>query len=324
MSNLLTASRLTCARACQRLHHIKYDLGYRAAITALVLRFGTLVHKGLEAWWRAAMAGLPQEQWLDAALAAMQGESDLYDLARAQVLLAGYHLRWKDEPYDVLAVEVRFELELRNPTTGHPSRTWRLAGKIDVIVRDRRTGLVHNIEHKTSSEDISPGSEYFRRLRLDGQVSIYFEGGRSLGHEIASCIYDVLGKPRHKPLEVNTRRSAPETPDEFRQRIGEAVAEEPAKYFQRCDVVRLEAEMEDALHDVWQLGQQIRESELAQRYPRNPDACSRYGRTCEFFGVCTGEASLEDAAKFIRHSEVHPELAPDVEREKSEQQEAVP
>lgn len=340
-NRFLTASRLKDARACRRLHHLEYDLGYRPVEDAEVLRFGTLMHRGLEALFNAMKDGAADP--LASGLAAMVA-GDPFDIARAQVLLTGYWLRWKDEPLDVLAVEVRFDVELRNPGTGMPSRTWRLAGKIDLVVRDRRDGLVYVVEHKTSAEDITPGSDYWKRLRMDGQVSVYFEGGTALGYEVAGCIYDVLGKSQHRPGEVplldehgnkvvldaqgervrtkqgkwrQTADSAegfvlqtrPETPEEFRERLAVVVAENPSRFFARGVVVRLEGEMADAMHDVWQLGQELREAELAGRHPRNPDACVRYGRTCPFFAVCTGEASLDDPTRFTRIADVHPELA---------------
>jgi hypothetical protein len=86
-----------------------------------------------------------------------------------------------------------------------------------------------------------------------------------------------------------------------------AIAEDPSGYFQRGEVVRLEAEMADALHDVWSIAKQIREAELAKRFPRNPDACVRWGRTCEFFPVCTGETSIDGPA--FRRSAAHSELS---------------
>jgi hypothetical protein len=320
-SRLLTSSRLKAARACQRLHLFEYELGYRPAETEGALRFGTLLHKGLEAWWRGLTSGY--EVALAAALEAVASEeADAFDRVRAEEMLRGYHCRWVEEPYKVLAVEAEFETELRNPTTGQPSRTWRLAGKVDAVVMDLRDGLVRVVEHKTSSEDITPGSEYWRRLRMDGQVSVYFEGAKSLGHEVSGCLYDVLGKPGIRPLKATPpdarkykkdgtlyagQREVDETPEEFRARLVETIAESPARFYQRGEVVRLEAEMDEALFDVWQLGQQIREAELAQRAPRNPDACVRYGRTCPFFDVCTGAASL-DGGGFIRRENVHPEL----------------
>ncbi|HEX5659817.1 MAG TPA: hypothetical protein VFX59_21630, partial [Polyangiales bacterium] len=52
----------------------------------------------------------------------------------------------------------------------------------------------------------------------------------------------------------------------------------------------------------------IREAELANAHPRNPDSCQRFGRTCGYFDVCTGVASLDDPSRFTRVDNVHPEL----------------
>lgn len=302
--SLLTSSRLRAARRCLRLHRFLYLDGYRPVERPGPRRFGTLVHQALEAWWGAA-----GEERLDAALAALDaGEADPFERAKAEALLRGYHLRWGDEPYDVLAVEAEFEAPLRNPATGQPSRTYRLGGKVDAIVRDRRDGRVLIVEHKTTSEDASPGSEYWRRLRMDGQVGIYYAGARALGHDVAGCLYDVLRRPGQRPLKANGRRAADETPDEYLARVISAIADAPGDFYARGEVVRLEDEMAEAMHDVWQTAVQIREATITGRHPRNPDACVGFGRTCDFFGVCTGEASLDDWTQFTRTDDVHPEL----------------
>src|SRR3990167_5857191 len=126
---------------------------------------------------------------------------DSFELGRARALLCGYDARWLDEAIETLAVEREFTVPLINPPTGAPSRTFVLSGKIDAIARfaDGRTVIV---EHKTSSEDISPGSEYWRRLTLDTQISAYYLGARSLGFEVDGCLYDVLGKPALRPLKA--------------------------------------------------------------------------------------------------------------------------
>lgn len=317
---ILSASRLKDARSCQRLHHYRYGLGYRPAEDATTLRFGTLVHLGLEAWW----SDPNPNHALDSALAAMAGEADPFERARAEVMLIGYDARWSEErsQYEVLAVEARFEAPLRNPETGRPSQTWQLGGKLDVLVREVATGRKLVVEHKTTSEDASAGSDYIRRLRMDGQVSVYYAGAEALGHPVDACLYDILRKPRQAPkkkaAEVKLKKDgtpyagqqlADEAPEEFRARLAEAVAEKPAEFFVRCEVVRLEGEVAEAIYDVWQLGQQLRESERLSRYPRNPGACLSYGRTCAFFGVCTGEASLENPTLFKKLDTPHPELA---------------
>lgn len=342
---LMTASRARVARSCRRRHQYQFLLGYRPTEDAAALRFGTLIHHALEAWWLAAKAQRPVDEWLNAAMTALaEREADELDLARAQVMVMGYHLRWAGEPYEVLAVEAEFNAPLRNPLTGRVSQVWRLGGKVDVLARDLRTGSVCLIEHKTTSEDVSPGSDYWKRLRMDGQVSTYFEGARHLGHDVAVCVYDVLAKPKHTlkavPLlddhgnkvvldasgeRVRTAQgkwrqtgdaaqgyvlqTRPETLDEYKARLVEELGAEPQRYWCRGDVVRLEAELHGALLDTWQLAQSLREEQLAGRYPRNPDACMAPGRTCPFFAVCAGEASIDDERLFTRSTDAHPELA---------------
>ena len=344
---LMTASRARDARACRRRHYLRYTLGYRSAEDAHALRFGTLLHLMLEHWWCAVREGLEVDDWLRAAqgVLAAQGNVELIDRLKLQVLLTGYHFRWKEEAafYEVLGVELQFEGPLTNPKTGRASQLWKLAGKLDVLLRDRRDGLVRVVEHKSSSEDVSPGSDYWRRLKMDGQVSVYFEGGRILGHEVYAVLYDVVGKLRHDFVQVPvldelgnkvvhnaqgervrtaqgkwrqtgdtaqgfTLQTRPETAEEFQQRIAGVVAEAPEKYFSRAEVHRLEQELADGITDVWQLGQSLRDEELAERFPRNPDACMQPGRTCAYFAACAGEASLDDQRLYVRSDVMHPEL----------------
>lgn len=299
---VLTASRLRDARSCQRLHKLKYLDGYRPAEDAATLSFGKLVHLGLEAWWSCTA---PQDR-LGAAFAALTGDADPFDMARARAMLTGYDTRWGDQVMKVVGVEVEFQTEMHNPETGAASRTWALAGKIDAIA-ELPDGRLMLVEHKTSSEDIAPGSSYWARLRLDSQISIYYEGARSLGLDVQGCIYDVLGKPALRPLKVNQKRKVDETPAEFFARCAEAIATEPNAYLQRGEVVRLEAEMSEAMADVWQMGRMLRENEIAERFPRNVDSCFKFGRACPFWAACSGEASL-DSPLYRRSENVHPEL----------------
>jgi hypothetical protein len=234
-------------------------------------------------------------------------QADPFDLARAEAMLRGYDARWSEERYEVLAVEAEFRAPLVNPETGAASRTWQRGGKIDAIARDS-AGRVLIVEHKTASEDISPGSAYWRKLRMDGQVSGYFLGADALGFPAEACLYDVLGKVALRPYQPSKRRTEPETPEEFRARCIEAICAEPDSYFRRGEVVRLQAEAEEALFDDWQTAQQMREAQRLGRFPRNPDACMKWGRACDFFDVCAGEGSIDDPSRFRRSEHVNPEL----------------
>jgi hypothetical protein len=337
---VLTESRQKCGRRCQREHYFAYLLGYRVAVEDEALRLGTMEHKGLEVRWSGGD--------LDAALAAMEPlAASPFEFAKAYAMLVGYVARWEDdlERYEVLAVERTFEAPLLNPETGAASRTWVLGGKLDAVVRERATGRVLLLEHKTAGVDVSPGSDYFKRLVIDGQISTYYAGARALGYDVEGAIYDVLRKPALRPgvvplldeagvkivldqggARVKTKdgkkwretgdsasgyvlQTRPETADEFRARCLDAIASDPTGYYARAEVVRLEAEMTEAAFDTWQLARQLRESEVAGRFPRNPDACVRYGSTCGFFPVCTGEASIEDETRYRKLTTINPELA---------------
>lgn len=402
---VVTNSELGTRKRCPREHYYAYQCGYRSLEDVESLRFGTFWHLGMEDWW-----GFHGQPRLEAAIyAATHQCTDPYEVAKLRALLRGYDARWLDETDfgDVAAVEREFRAPVVNPETGAASRTFVLGGKLDILLRRKF------MEHKTSSEDIGFGSVYWRVLTMNSQVSTYYAGAKSLGHEVDGCVYDVVKKPTIRPSQVplvdedglkivrdangervrlkpslkplnipvldedglkivldtygvrvrgkggkwrqtgdascfytvQTRpedeadfaarleaatavspwrqssdtelgyvlQTRTETPDEYEARLVEDIAADPDKYFQRGEVVRLEAEERDAAQDVWQILRAMREDELAGRHPRNADSCKRFGRLCDFFPVCTGEATLDDTSRYVRLENVHAELSADFE-----------
>lgn len=163
------------------------------------------------------------------------------------------------------------------------------------------------LEHKTSSEDIGPGSMYWRKLTLDAQISNYLVGARAMGFDPHAVLYDVLRKPALRPLEANSRRKEPESPESYRDRILADIADRPDYYYQRGVVVRLEDEERDAAFDTWQTAEQIRLSRNESRWPRNVDACTQYNRICDYWPICSGETSADDRMLY-EPGEPHREL----------------
>jgi hypothetical protein len=74
--------------------------------------------------------------------------------------------------------------------------------------------------------------------------------------------------------------------------------------------VRIEHEEAEAAHDAFQRSEMIAENMERGRWPKNPDACGRFGRACNFFPVCTGETSIDNPALYMRLENVHAELSP--------------
>jgi hypothetical protein len=188
--SLYTASRLRVFRQCIRAHFYRYVYGIRTP-SSPAMAFGTNTHAALEAWYRAWQCG---EDRLQAAFAAIDAIENIDDIERIRlrVLVAAYDARWGAEDWEVLAVEIEFRYYLDGIEIG---------GKIDAIIRERSTGRVYVVEHKTSTADTTAGAPYWDRLAIDTQVSIYVDGASfGLDYDISGCIYDVLKRPLHDRL----------------------------------------------------------------------------------------------------------------------------
>lgn len=286
---ILTQSELRTYRRCAREHQLAYRQGLRSVEPdAAPLRFGTVIHQALACWWSGLSIAECEE--------AFAPISDEEERVRASALFAGYVAYWQRPAGDVLLVEKEFRTALTNPATGADSRTFELAGKIDALTSlDGRTLLV---EHKTTSEDISPGSAYWQRLRIDTQIPIYLRGVESLGQRADGVLYDVLAKPK-------LRLKKGESLAAFWDRLFDELTSNPARYFAQVELPILSREIDDAMADAWATARAIRDSELTGRWPRNSDACVRWSRPCTYFGLCTGQRS---AASFVQ-STPHPELS---------------
>lgn len=286
---ILTQSELRTYRRCAREHALAYRQGLRSVEPdAAPLRFGTAIHQALACWWM----GFTIAECLEA----IGGLDDEFEAARANALFAGYVAYWKKPAGSALLVEKEFRCALTNPATGADSRTFELAGKIDALTVIGSRNIL--VEHKTTSEDISPGSAYWQRLRIDTQIPIYLRGAESLGYRCDGVLYDVLAKPKLRPKKG-------ETSGQFFDRCYAAVTDNPGAHYAQVELPILEREIDDAMADAWATARAIRESELTGRWPRNSDACVRWNRPCTYFGLCTGQRS---AASFIQ-TNPHPELS---------------
>lgn len=341
---LLTNSRRNSFGSCHRKHYFEYELGRRPITDAESLRFGSLAHNGLELMflnlWRGPEIAL-RESIAAIEANAPKEKTDAYALATARAMLEGYSECWGTDPIEVLAVEQHFEIPLINPDTNGQSRTFRLAGKIDAIVR-LPDGRVVIVEHKTSSDDIGPDSRYWTKLAIDGQVSGYYMGAKSLGYDVEGCLYDVLRKPSIRPgsipltdedgakivLDANGERvrtkdgkkwretgdnaqgfvlqSRPETPEEWYARLRADIAAQPERYFRRLDVPRLDADLVEYLGDMWAVGREIAEAQNTKRWPKNPRSCDVYSG-CPYFEVCAGRESIDNPHVF-KTVDIHREL----------------
>ena len=192
------------------------------------------------------------------------------------------------------------------------------------------------VERKTAGEDISPGSLYWLRLVMDVQISTYLDLAESLGIFADGVLYDVLYKPKLKPLLATpvdqrkytkatakepqrlyaNQRDRDETPEEYGKRVLASIAEAPDKHYQRREIVRLQNEREEARADTWQTACAIRDARRLKVFPRNPDSCFQWFRECEYFKPCSGQADINDPLLFQRVERRHEELDSDDPKDK--------
>lgn len=310
MTRELTNSMRNKFNSCHRAFKIAYEDLYKPLKTSDALTFGTAMHSLLEEYWGGKNAKF------------VSTKDEFTDMT-VKALYEGYMAYYcNDERYERVAAEVRFDSPLYNPDTMAKSKTFHLAGKIDAIAIDKQTGCHVIVEHKTSGMDIAPGSDYWKKLSIDGQVSGYFVGAEDLGYKVDVCLYDVIRKPTIEPWKATplekrkytkdgklyaSQREFDETPMDWYLRLVEDIKGRPEFYFQRVEVARSKSDLEDYLYDMWSVSKEIMEAENNDRWSRNPQSCSVYG-TCEFFDVCTNCASLDDVTLFTKKEKTNEEL----------------
>lgn len=308
----LTNSMRSKFNRCHRAYRFAYVDMKRPAVASEALSFGTAMHGMLEQYWSG------KEITLD-------GDENDYTFWTLKALMDGYISKWQvsdSDKYEAIAAEVGFTAPLMNPETGGISKTFQLAGKIDALAKEKSTGKTLIVEHKTTSQDIGPGSAYWLKLPIDGQVSGYYVGAQSLGYEPTNCLYDVIRKPTIKPYKatpVDKRkynkdgslskacRENDETPQEWYERLKADIAERPDYYYARLEIARSNNDLEEYLFDMWAVGREIADAERMGRFSRNPDSCNVFG-SCEYFDVCSGCADIDDVTLFRTAEKVNEEL----------------
>ncbi len=333
-SQVLTHSRLACFRACPRRHYLRYELGLRPEVTSFALRVGSAFHHAVDA----------SAKGRDPAAAIDDGLDDPYDRALVAAMLDAHQRRWADDCTEVIASELPFDLPLVNPATGAASKLWRLAGVIDAIVRlpDGRLALR---EMKTTSRDFAPGEDYWLRLHLDSQLSIYVIAARAMGYDVQTISYDVMRRPGQRPSGVplvdedgvkivhdshgnrvrtkngkKWRESADasqgyvlqkrdETPEEFAARVAADIAARPDHYFARIEIARLDQDLDECRRDLWIQQQTVRACQRGDGWYRNPGSCFE-PFACDYLAVCQHrDLDTQTPGGFVRVDDVHPELA---------------
>ncbi len=302
---LLTYSALNTFRNCPRKYKNRYLDNLRPSERAEALSFGGVVHTAIELWYRSQDHDARLTDVLNYINDAFENRIvDSHQMANWHLAIAmvrGYANRYATEEFEVIEVEKEFEGEIRNPETGRQSQTFRIAGKVDGIVRCH-DGL-YLLEHKTAA---SIDANYLDKLWTDTQIALYCHYLRELGYPIIGVIYNVLLKSRlkqskgeteaeyetrkaelaarNKSGKSNAKRQLPETDDEFQARLNEWYSRPEA--FHREFIYLSEDRLAMLQDEVWELTQQYLDARRRGKWLLNTSNCFSYQRPCEYLAYC--------------------------------------
>jgi hypothetical protein len=273
-------------------------------------------------------------------------ESSALIVAKCRGLMRGYDARWRDAGYVARTVEQIYQAPLYNPATNAQSRTFSMAGKLDVMAELH--GRTFIIDHKTTSQDIEdPNAPYWRQLAVEGQVNHYFLLQWVNGIKPDGAVWDAIRKPSISPKKLSkadvggvvSRRTycgvrmsdatleslqtcERETLEMYEARLAhDCTVERPAWYFQRRPVPRMNHEVHEYATELWQHSQEILHTRQQQRATgqlpsRNSGACLLHNTPCRFLGICSGHDS-PGSDRWRPKQKIHYELDGDVAYDKT-------
>lgn len=346
--NTLTHSSIQTFKECRRKFYYSYIKGIRPAIDKPVLRLGSAVHEGLDLLAKehslAETVGIIRDSYdsIEAYNDEFIQQLD-YEATTACQLVEIYDKAWENQDIEIIESEQAFELPIINPETGQEHPQFKQAGKKDRICKlpDKRLALM---ETKTTSADISPGSDYRNMTAINQQVSMYMAACQDEGKDVQTCLYDCIRKPSIKPTpvplldedgykivldrdgnRVNNRNNKPRqtaskadgyeiqtrdmTAQEWREKLRTELLNNIERYYQRFEVARLSHELGEFRFELWEIAEDIGEAMRTGRFYRNTNSCQRWGSLCPYYEFCSGQACISPLPQGWRISDVaHEEL----------------
>jgi hypothetical protein len=288
------------------------------------LHFGSLIHECLQSWHAqrdlAEVLDLIDRRCINRT----QDEDQRRDWHLATAMMKGYAARYPAEEFEVIALEKAFEGPIVNPATGAASRSFKLAGKVDGIIRISGEYLI--LEHKTASQ---VDADYLEKLWTDFQITIYAHYiEQTMGIPITGILYNVLVKAKlqqskgeteeefqarraellakSKTGKTTAKRKLPESDEEFQQRLAEKYAD--PEMFHR-EMLYLSRDRFDILRsELWELTQAFLDARRRGVFYQNTAFCFNYQRPCPYFALCRSNGNPNVIENFYQRVPPNEEL----------------
>lgn len=303
---VMTTSRFKAYMACEQRHAYRYTEHWEESYKGSALMLGSVFHIGMESWWehRDSKVAVEATRRVSKELGLL--EHHPYLDTQVAALVAMYAEVWKDDEWEAVEIEREFVADMPDPIFGGSFNGWKIAGKIDVIVRNKKTGEHYLMDHKTAGQDVSDGSPYWQKLIYDPQISMYHIGAKQLGYDIKGFIYDVIRKPSTTPKlktpedKVKLKKNGEpyantyledETQESYAARVLEAISKDLPRYFRRKIFTRGQKELVRFNQEINMVARRLDMYDKTGFTPlRNAGACASFGRVCPYIEACTGGA----------------------------------
>lgn len=320
----ISASQIDTFLSCRKKYLFSRIMNIQPVERPEALDFGSAVHRGLASILRSIadtnIDGITIEQITNAreiarqyALPAVREYCEEYALddesrCKACALIDSYvdvYFVEDLQNFEVLDVEKYFDMEFWKKDES----SFHLHGYFDGIIRNRHTGDVFVIEHKTTG---MMSESYLQKASYDWQVTIYLTACAQLYGGCAGVIYDVLSKPKHSmgrgesDEEFEARKAASktgrikrkeaETAEQFTARIQASFTDDT---FVRDTIGVTPGELGTRMAELtWILNDM---AAVANKfgYYKCPGNCLKFG-ACEYMDLCSGKVTTDNLGdKFV-------------------------
>jgi hypothetical protein len=310
MATAYRGSEVSDYLRCRKKWAWRWIDGYRPKKQNGKLFFGQLMHTYLETLYKTGFT-------MDATNAAIkffdenstgQEQTELDEIWNMFYHVStGYEDKWleNDSEWEILEVEYEFTIPL--------DENIEYNGTIDLIFRDKKTGKVWFMDHKTTTSlDLYEGN-----ARMDRQISRYWWALKKLGFDVGGFIYNIILKDFPVPPNVlkkgnlSVAKNQNTTYELYKQAIHDNglniedykehlnyLEMYPREYFRRVVVTRNEQELASAMYEFYY--QALEAQEVKEQYINRdslPAGATKVYRNitrdcswdCPFKDVCKAE-----------------------------------
>jgi len=291
-----------CRKACQ----YRYLDNLVPLQKAQALFFGSVIHECLEIWHKTYDFELVVQHINEIYSHQTYDSSQKKDLYLALAMMQGYIKKYRSdqENFQVIGLEQKFEGNIKNPGTGSFSKSFKLSGKVDGIIKNKN-GDHYLLEHKTAS--VIDGN-YLEKLWTDFQITLYCWYVREvLEVPVLGVIYNILGKVKLKQSEGETdseyearcqfliaksktgkttaKRKMPETDEAYQDRL--SVKYDNPEIFQRETILISQDRYLQLQEELWKLTKAFLEARRTNNFYRNTAYCFQWHRPCAYYPICS-------------------------------------